>query len=379
MPLVTVPPPRFRQDADGLVPGPSAAEIAAGKVLRADGTWATGGGGGASSWIDLALSGLFPGGADNSATIQAALDAAHAAGGGTVILPVGSYSIATALTMYADVRLWGQGRYVTTLRALTPNMTMLTYVSATLPPYPPQRWLADVELDGDHKADKGFRVDYAAYMSLDGVTIRKCLVGGFVGKFVLVCQFRQCLFDDCVYGVDLTPDGGNLPNLNTFESCSWGNNSRFGLQIQNADGNHLISCDFESNGDNAHNTTGDPSGAIQIYLRGLASLQPSLKITNGWFESNKGLATIYFTSCVVAIDGMNMDSDDAGCQYGVYCNAGVLSTKDAAIGTLVAHAVKDVKLTGVGAKWTRQGTYATAVDPAPPSPGVIFDVGDNSP
>ncbi len=41
-------PPVFSQDTDGLVPGPSAAEIAADKVLRADGTWVvqSGGGGG---------------------------------------------------------------------------------------------------------------------------------------------------------------------------------------------------------------------------------------------------------------------------------------------------------------------------------------------
>lgn len=39
---VTAIPNTFAQDLKGLVPGPSAAEIAANKVLRADGTWAAG-------------------------------------------------------------------------------------------------------------------------------------------------------------------------------------------------------------------------------------------------------------------------------------------------------------------------------------------------
>jgi len=337
-------------------------------------------GGGASTWAALALTGLTDGGvADNSAVIQAALDAADAAGGGTVILPPGDYGIATVLTMYETVRLWGQGRYVTRLTALTANMTMLTYTSATLPPYPPQRWLADIELQGDATADVGFYCEYAAYMSLDGVTIRNCLVTGFHGVFVLVCQFRQCLFDDCFWGVNLEPDGGNFCNLNTFESCSWGNNAGWGLLIQGADQNHLISCDFESNGDNAHNTVGDPSGAIQIFGHGLATTCASLKITNGWFELNKGFAGIYlFQAGSVSLDAVLNSNPDAGCEFGIYSNGTVVSLKNSVVGTLTAHNTADVKLINAPASLTRQETYCTLIDPAPPT-GAIADLGFNSP
>lgn len=53
--------------------------------------------------------------ADDTAEIQAALDAAHAAGGGIVYLPAGTYNISSALTMYNRITLRGAGDFVTNI------------------------------------------------------------------------------------------------------------------------------------------------------------------------------------------------------------------------------------------------------------------------
>lgn len=53
---------------------------------------------------------------DNSTIIQAAIDAANAAGGGVVMLPEGLIRFATSLTLYGKVILAGQGSQATTLR-----------------------------------------------------------------------------------------------------------------------------------------------------------------------------------------------------------------------------------------------------------------------
>jgi hypothetical protein len=47
--------------------------------------------------------------ADDAAAIQAAIDACHAAGGGTVYFPGGVYRVTSTITQYADVRLLGAG------------------------------------------------------------------------------------------------------------------------------------------------------------------------------------------------------------------------------------------------------------------------------
>lgn len=52
---------------------------------------------------------------DDTAAIQAALNAANAAGGGVVYLPAGQYKISSALTMYNRITLRGDGDYVTNI------------------------------------------------------------------------------------------------------------------------------------------------------------------------------------------------------------------------------------------------------------------------
>jgi len=52
---------------------------------------------------------------DDTLAIQAALDDANDAGGGTVFLPVGDYNITDTLTLYSNVRLVGAGQDTTTI------------------------------------------------------------------------------------------------------------------------------------------------------------------------------------------------------------------------------------------------------------------------
>lgn len=58
---------------------------------------------------------LGDGSHDDTVAIQAALNAANAAGGGVVYLPAGQYKISAALTMYNRITLRGDGDYVTNI------------------------------------------------------------------------------------------------------------------------------------------------------------------------------------------------------------------------------------------------------------------------
>jgi len=56
---------------------------------------------------------------DDTAAIQDAIDAAEAAGGGTVFFPAGTYKLTDTVNLKANVRLQGAGRRVTYLRQFT--------------------------------------------------------------------------------------------------------------------------------------------------------------------------------------------------------------------------------------------------------------------
>lgn len=56
--------------------------------------------------------------ADDSAAIQAAIDAMSAAGGGTVLFPQGTYGVGVTVTIPSNVRLLGSGVGVSTIKAL---------------------------------------------------------------------------------------------------------------------------------------------------------------------------------------------------------------------------------------------------------------------
>lgn len=71
------------------------------------------------------------GAADSSTAIQAAIDAAYAAGGGLVHLPAGLYLLTTGLVTYPTVTLQGAGRRATRLLANTASMKMISCTTTT--------------------------------------------------------------------------------------------------------------------------------------------------------------------------------------------------------------------------------------------------------
>ena len=78
------------------------------------------------------VTGLTAGGVvDNAAVLQAALDAAETAGGGTVILPVGVFAHTTPLGIASNVRLIGMGRG-SVLKDTTGNLSQIDLDAAAV-------------------------------------------------------------------------------------------------------------------------------------------------------------------------------------------------------------------------------------------------------
>ncbi len=96
--------------------------------------------------------------ADSTAEIQAAIDAASAAGGGIVYFPEGTYSINASLTLKSNVALVGVGNAASLLDfdAAAAAVAMLDGASAVLS----RVTIQGLGIDGNDKATMGIEIDY---------------------------------------------------------------------------------------------------------------------------------------------------------------------------------------------------------------------------
>ena len=75
-------------------------------------------------------SGAGAGATDTEAQINNAIAAVAATGRGSVFLPAGIYDIGSAIALAPNVRLYGEGPGITTLRATSNGITMLNYLAS---------------------------------------------------------------------------------------------------------------------------------------------------------------------------------------------------------------------------------------------------------
>lgn len=74
---------------------------------------------------------LGNGAADDAPAINAAITAANAAGGATVLVPAGIYNVASTVMMKSNVRLVGAGKYATLIRQVTSGFGVIEATGVT--------------------------------------------------------------------------------------------------------------------------------------------------------------------------------------------------------------------------------------------------------
>lgn len=143
--------------------------------------------GGTSPWADVRHFGAVGDGAtDDSAAIQAAIDAVEALGGGTVYFPFGNYLILTGLTVNKPVLLAGAGRGDSAIVAASLASTRITYngavdgsamirfVHGTASTILYGGGVRDMLLEGSARAGTAVRLSSTNNVHLDNLTIRRC-------------------------------------------------------------------------------------------------------------------------------------------------------------------------------------------------------------
>jgi len=163
---------------------------------------------------------------DDAPAIQAALDAACAAGGGDVILPAGTYQLDAGLVIHEQVALAGVGAGMTNHSAVVLNYTGAgTAITASLNgpgSYAAVR-LAGFELRNLSAGTVGIYLDQCR-AALEDVTIK-----GFSGQGLKILgginsAYRGCVFADCGVGAEIAT--GKTTTSQTFTGCYFSGGER---------------------------------------------------------------------------------------------------------------------------------------------------------
>lgn len=253
---------------------------------------------------------------DDTAAIQAAVDAVYARGGGTVYLPGGTYRVTTVTRVWhagsgVTVNIVGDGKIGTVIRKFGAGTTPIFDLAADQDQIEIYSEIRDLRIVGTSKAHDGIKIDGAAYWALVNVDIRSCdkalhNLGG------LVATIDRCVFKSNnigIYNRLSAQAGGPPPNLVAVRGTVINGNTNRG--IDHGSGQLLVICDgsdIEGNGTAADTTTGglyvqntvdDAVGYAQIVVR------------DTWFESNKGRSIQAYAGDLI-LDAVNILSSEAG-------------------------------------------------------------------
>ncbi|MEO7986919.1 MAG: glycosyl hydrolase family 28-related protein [Gemmatimonadales bacterium] len=245
--------------------------------------------------VSVAEFGAIGDGSDETAKIQAAIDAADAQGGGIVFFPPGTYTIANSLTLAHGIWLIGASRENCKLRASS-AILMIDGRFASAREY--NAGMAHLTVDGNGVATGCLELDLTS-----GLYFLDCVftsaVGATAGRAVklntaVFTVWENCKFNSSRVGFDLNQSGTGAPNMSAFRDCRFESNSEVGLKIEGTTGTGILGvdvdgCTFYNNGTSGNNAAGG------IW----ADVVRSLSVTHSYFESNKGGASIHLIIAVL--------------------------------------------------------------------------------
>lgn len=238
---------------------------------------------------------------NDSVAIQAAINAANASGGGTVYFPSGTY-LCIGLLGKSNVRIEGENRYSTTLKASGAGTILCLIGNVQLDVINlPIVFMSDVReimLDGNNVGTIGLEIAETQFWRVNCVTSKRFTNSGFffrgaVGGYCTDCSASNnyigyrfdSAFPSAVYNNNHLPS-----NLTGLFQCVAIHNSYRGIEYINGCNFVVRDCEIESNG-----TVGNAaSGAIHINAVHRTPGSHGLIMSGGWIEDTKGGFNINF-------------------------------------------------------------------------------------
>jgi len=257
---------------------------------------------------------------NDTAGVQAAINAAHAAGG-VVWFPEGTY-LCDPLTMYFNVTLVGAGINISILMAHAAGSLLNYGVPAALTLTMPIR---DLTIHGSGVGTIGVDLAGGYYFQMERVAVFSFTSYGCRFRAVLASQLDNCIINANAVGVYdtlLAIGGVNIhANLVRINDTVISANTSWGIDYQQGDLLVLNSVDMEVNGTAANPNTGAVRFAPSDEGLGI-------QINDSWFEVNKGFADIYINTPDTAaqyssISNTLFDKTGATSTYGIYVEGAV--------------------------------------------------------
>ena len=282
-------------------------------------------------------------GASNATAIQAAIDAAFLAGGGTVIIPVGTYFVSTSLLMKSNVWLRGQGAGSilklanSTAYSNSSNVIFVTPSSASI-----SGWrISDLAIDGNRSNQSLGSTQDNAYNGI-------CVRGSQDGNNYTVSNFsiENVTANNCGYhGIAIY---GGCSNFRIANGYHTGNGFR-GIHIHGGDTYGVTDYEVTNNRVTANgvdSTTGLQTGLLSgLFVAFLNDTRGAVVGNTVWTEPGVGLeVTGYSGSDTVASEHVSFTSNT------VYdCGTGFKIGGEIKNVTLTGNTVKNINTTSKGA------------------------------
>lgn len=300
---------------------------------------------------------------NDTSFVQAAIDAAHNAGGGTVFFPRGTYSISD-LTYYDDVSLLGENREASILKARSGTTNMLYWTNLLTDTFTPlYTYIRDLQFDGNSVSGvTGIRLLNSPFFTLENVRIHHCDIGLYAtGNYLANITGSRFTFNRVGIYFDRAtlPSSENLPQEITISHSSITANTEWGLKSNVISSLILTSIDVEQNGTSGDLNTGGI--LMQTLTSDASSGGVGLVIKNAWFEANRGQADIQIESTVnsntisLVVDSSSFDeyvNTGTRAQYYIYSPnaiADVLISNSSFVGTIDNYVVGGYKTINVAA------------------------------
>lgn len=188
--------------------------------------------------------------ADDTAAIQAAIDAAAAVGGGTVYIPASSTDyLITGVTLAAGVVLQGAGRRRSRLRCTSLTASGITIHGASVGVKAAQVGVRDLALIGPGRASGGTGYGVDIKWSSFGCEYRNVWVYGWGSHGVRVEDSYMAVWDNCQFQENGGDGFYGLKNINNtiWLRCQSSTNSGRGIAIDGGAASTLIGYDAEGN------------------------------------------------------------------------------------------------------------------------------------
>ena len=249
---------------------------------------------------------------DDTAAIQAAIDAVYGAGGGTVYFPTGDY-VCLTLTVTATeanpLSLVGSADSAVVLKRTATSSQPVLNIIGLATPQQSGLSIENIKITGNAKTHDGIVATNIAYMSLRKVRASACDVG-FNNKGSLVFSAYDCQFKSNNTGYKADANASIGTNLYQFFGGVISANTTLGVDLGEGIGFAFIGTDMSGNGTAGNTSTGG------VRIRSNVDDETGVafgSFKNCWLESNKGWSFYVEASALnLTIDSTQVLTPESG-------------------------------------------------------------------